>query len=36
MDDETDLPALSSLDLLDDSNEDFWRMDNVCGIAPYT
>lgn len=28
MDDETDLPDLSALDL-DDSNEDFWKMDNV-------
>lgn len=28
MDDETDLSALSALDL-DDSNEDFWKMDNV-------
>ncbi|KAG2236497.1 hypothetical protein INT48_000797 [Thamnidium elegans] len=27
MDDETDLPDLSALDL-DDSNEDFWKMDN--------
>ncbi|CAO3647638.1 unnamed protein product [Mucor hiemalis] len=27
MDDETDLPALSSLDL-DDSSDDFWKMDN--------
>lgn len=28
MEDETDLSALSALDL-DDSNEDFWKMDNV-------
>lgn len=28
MDDETDLPDLGELDL-DDSAEDFWKMDNV-------
>ncbi|KAI8641212.1 hypothetical protein BD408DRAFT_219818 [Parasitella parasitica] len=28
MDDETDLSALASLEL-DDSNEDFWKMDNI-------
>lgn len=28
MEDETDLSALSALDL-DDSNEEFWKMDNV-------
>lgn len=27
MDDETDLPDLAALDL-DDSNEDFWKLDN--------
>ncbi|KAI8332489.1 hypothetical protein BC941DRAFT_131984 [Chlamydoabsidia padenii] len=27
MDDETDLPNLASLDLGDDSKEDFWKMD---------
>jgi hypothetical protein len=29
MDDETDLPFLASLDL-DDSREDFWKIDTVC------
>lgn len=29
MDDETDLTALAALDL-DDSNEDFWKIDTVC------
>lgn len=28
MDDETDLTNLASIDL-DDSNEDFWKLDNV-------
>lgn len=34
MDDETDLPDLSALDL-DDSNEDFWKMDNVITITEF-
>lgn len=32
MDDETDLSALASLEL-DDSNEDFWKVDNVSMVA---
>lgn len=32
MDDETDLSALASLEL-DDSNEDFWKVDNVSIIS---
>lgn len=32
MDDETDLSALASLEL-DDSNEDFWKVDNVSMVS---
>lgn len=34
MDDETDLPDLGDLDL-DDSAEDFWKMDNVSLSTKY-